>query len=135
MSNILLRIGLVALGSAIGGVARWSIGLVAARILGTAFPFGTLLINLSGCLFLGWFLIKISETEPETSVIWIQPDNLRLAIAVGFLGAFTTFSTFEWELHALVRDGNRWAATFYIFGSLFFGFLAIRFGTLLARYL
>jgi len=129
-----MQIALIAFGSALGGLARWGVGLASARYLGTAFPYGTLIVNLAGSLFLGWIMTALSERDPGSMVAWLRPDDLRLAIAVGFTGAFTTFSTFEWEAHVLVRDGDRWAATIYLFGSLFLGLLAVRCGILLARY-
>lgn len=129
-----MQILLVALGSALGGIARWSVGLACARFLGTAFPYGTLIINLTGCLFLGWIMTVLSERETGNVVAWLRPDDLRLAIAVGFTGAYTTFSTFEWESQGLLRDGHGWAATVYLVGSLVLGLLAVRCGILLARY-
>jgi CrcB protein len=62
-----------------------------------------------------------------------QSDNVRLAIGVGVLGAFTTFSTFEFETHALFEDGRWLPALANIFVSLFVGLLAVRAGLLLAR--
>lgn len=134
MTRVLVQGALVALGSSAGGVLRWGIGLAAARWLGTAFPYGTLIINVTGSLFLGWILTVLSERESGNVVAWLRSDDLRLAIAVGFTGAYTTFSTFEWESNGLLRDGDRGAAMIYLSGSLFLGLLAVRCGILLARY-
>lgn len=134
MTRVLVQVGMVALGSSVGGVLRWGVGLAAVRWLGTAFPYGTLFINLSGSLFLGWIMTALSERDTGNVVAWLRPEDLRLAIAVGFTGAYTTFSTFEWESHGLLRDGDGWAATSYLSGSLFLGLLAVRCGILLARY-
>lgn len=133
--RILVQVGLVALGSSLGGLARWGIGIVAARWLGTAFPYGTLIINLSGSLFLGWILTVLSERMTEGADTWWRPDDLRLAIGVGFTGAFTTFSTFQWESHGMLREGNGSGGAIYLIGSVLLGLLAIRCGILLARYI
>ncbi|HLW64199.1 MAG TPA: CrcB family protein [Gemmataceae bacterium] len=132
--KVLMQIALVALGSSIGGLARWGVSLAAGRILGTAFPWGTLFINLSGSFFLGWFTTVLDNRLVATGdKWWIQPADLRLMIAVGFTGAYTTFSTFEYESHKMLGDGDRLAAATYIAGSVFLGLLAVRVGTMLAR--
>jgi CrcB protein len=130
-----VQVGLVALGSALGGVARWGVGLASARLLGTAFPYGTFLINVSGSFFLGWFLTVLGERSGWAVASWFHPDELRLAVAVGFTGAYTTFSTFEWESHGLLRDGDGLAATAYILGSVLLGLVAVRIGAIVARYI
>jgi CrcB protein len=131
--HLLVQIGLVALGSALGGLARWGVGVGIGRWLGTGFPYGTLFINLSGSLFLGWFSAVLAKHVLSESA-WLQPDDLKLMVAVGFTGAYTTFSTFEYESHELLRDGDGLAATTYMFVSLMLGLLAVRFGVLLARW-
>jgi len=134
MVRVVSQIGLVALGSAMGGLARWGLTTAAGRVLGTAFPWGTLLVNLSGSLFLGWFMTVVSERLPSAAVGWLRPDDLRLMVAVGFTGAFTTFSTFQYESHGLLRDGDGLSGTTYMLGSVFLGLLAVRFGMLLGRW-
>jgi CrcB protein len=130
---LLVRIGLVAFGSAIGGLLRWGVGEAAGRWLGTTFPYGTFFINISGSLFLGWFMTLLSEKVVLSEGSWLRPDDLRLMIAVGFTGAYTTFSTFEHESHSLLRDGDGLLAMTYLFASVFLGLLAVRLGILLAR--
>ena len=132
--RLLFQIGLVALGSALGGLARWGVSTGSARLLGTAFPWGTFIINLSGSLFLGWFSTILSERLVLGQTSWLRPDDLRLMVAVGFTGAYTTFSTFEYESHGLLRDGDGLAGMAYMFGSLFLGLVAVRCGILLARW-
>jgi CrcB protein len=127
------QIGLVALGSALGGLSRWGVGLVAARWLGAALPIGTFIINISGSLFLGWFLTVLTTRVSAFENRWLHPDDLRLLVAVGFAGAYTTFSTFEWESYGLLRDGDELAATIYMCGSVVLGLIAVRIGVLLAR--
>jgi CrcB protein len=106
----------------------------AARLFGTAFPWGTFFINVSGSLFLGWFTTVLSDRLMLSESSWLRPDDLRLMVAVGFTGAYTTFSTFEYESHGLLRDGDGMAGMAYIFGSIFLGLLAVRFGILLAHW-
>jgi CrcB protein len=132
--RLLVQIGLVALGSAAGGLARWGVSTGAARVLGTTFPWGTFLINTSGCLFLGWFITELSDRLLPSEGLWLRADDLRLMVAVGFTGAYTTFSTFEYESDKLLRDGDGLLGTAYIFASVFLGLLALRCGILLARW-
>lgn len=131
--RLLFQIGLVALGSACGGLLRWGVGTGAARLLGTALPYGTFIINVSGSLFLGWFLTVLADHMILSEHPWLRPDDLRLMIAVGFTGAYTTFSTFEWEAHGLLRDGETSAGTLYLVASVVLGLLAVRWGVTLAR--
>jgi fluoride exporter len=65
---------------------------------------------------------------------WINIDDLRLLLAVGFTGAYTTFSTYELESHNLFRDGDTLKGMIYMFGSVFVGLAAVRIGVLLARW-
>jgi fluoride exporter len=118
---------LVALGSALGGLARWAIGLAAASLIGSRFPWGTLAINVSGCLFLGWFGTLLGER------LWPSAETLRLLVIVGFTGAFTTFSTFEFETNSLLRNGDNLLAMSYLFASIALGLLAVRLGMILAH--
>lgn len=129
----LIQIGLVAVGSACGGLARWGVATVAARWLGTSFPYGTFLINMSGSFFLGWFLTVLSERLPLSETSWIRPEDLRLLFAVGFAGAYTTFSTYEFESHSLLSDGQRLLAMIYMIGSVVLGLLAVQLGIAMGR--
>jgi CrcB protein len=130
--KVLTQVLLVAVGSTLGGLARWGVSLAAGRLFGTAFPVGTLIINLSGSLFLGWFMTVVTDRLPGAGNWRIRPEDLRLMVAVGFTGAYTTFSTFEYESDKLLRDGDNLAAASYIAGSVFLGLLAVRAGARLA---
>ena len=91
----------IALGSALGGTARyWCYGLM-ARMLGETFPWGTLAVNVIGCSFIGVFA---TLTGPEGR--WLAPSSLRMFVMTGVCGGFTTFSTFSLETLNLARDGQ-----------------------------
>lgn len=130
--KLLYQAMLVASGSALGGLARWGVASISGRLFGTAFPWGTFLINMSGCLLLGWFYAVISEQLAAGKSAWLHVDDLRLVIAVGFAGAFTTFSTFELETYQLMRDGEPLKGMAYPLASVVLGFLAVRLGVLIA---
>ncbi len=118
---------LVGAGGFFGAIARYGIARLCAHLFGIAFPWGTFVINVSGSFLLGLIATLASER------ILAHSDQLRLAIAIGFLGAYTTFSTFEYETHGLVLDGKWMYALANIAGSVLLGFLAIRLGILLVR--
>jgi fluoride exporter len=131
MLETLFRIGFVAIGSAIGGVLRWGIGTWIGRLAGGAFPFGTLFINITGSLFLGWFYTRLENWTPVGR--WITPDHLRLLFAIGLAGGYTTFSSFEWEGYSLIRDNESLLGTIYFVGSVVIGLIAVRIGVALGK--
>jgi CrcB protein len=131
---LIVQCGLVAFGSAVGGLLRWGITTASGRWLGTRLPYGTFFINISGCLFLGWFATLLADRLLAQSLSWLSEDDLRLLVAVGFTGGYTTFSTFEYESNALLSRGDGFAGMTYVFGSVFLGLLAVRLGVLLARW-
>jgi CrcB protein len=128
MTQFLYHAFLVAAGSAVGGLARWLIGMAAAALFGTSFPWGTLIINLSGCLFLGWLGTLLADR------VLPGADEVRLILAVGFCGAYTTFSTFEQEADQLFKDSDGTLGLLYLGASVFLGLMAIRLGVYLARH-
>jgi CrcB protein len=123
-----VQIGLVAAGSALGGVTRWGVSVWFDRRFGTAFPYGTLFINLTGSLFLGWVLAVLPRPLTVPDDWWVRPDDLRVLVGVGFTGAYTTFSTFEIETYTLLRDDRWFAGSAYVALSVFLGLLAVRLG-------
>jgi len=111
-----LRLALIAIFGAIGTLARYGLqGVVQVRTAST-FPFGTLLVNLTGCFLLGLigqFTLKHMVISPD----W------RMAIAIGFFGGYTTFSSFGWETAKMLEAGE-WAwATAYVGASVMAGLL------------
>lgn len=106
----------------LGSVARFGVAVLFARLgLATAFPLGTLVINVVGSLALG-LLLGWGAARGGL------PEHLRLAIGVGFLGAFTTFSTFTVEADAIVREGSTARALAYVVLSVVLGLAAARVG-------
>ncbi|MBD2292899.1 fluoride efflux transporter CrcB [Anabaena sphaerica FACHB-251] len=118
----------ISLGAIAGALSRYYLTLWFAQRLGINFPYGTFFINLSGCLAMGFFTTLAAE-----KVAIISPE-LRLMLATGFLGAYTTFSTYGLESLALIRNGNLLTATSYWLGSAILGIICIQLGVFLARF-
>ena len=111
----------VGLGGFVGANARYLMsGWVASRF-GAAFPYGTYVINLTGSFILGFFLAFAEDRA------WIAP-SLRLLFAVGFVGAYTTFSTFEYELIRLLQERELLLGGLYLIGSVLTGGIAVVLG-------
>jgi CrcB protein len=127
MPSVLARILLVAAGGAVGAVCRWALaGLVHSRLPESTFPWGTLAVNILGCLVIG-FLWPLVEERPVLS------PEARLLVLVGLLGAFTTFSTFSLETMELVSAGRWLGAGLNVLGSVAVGLVAVAAGMALAR--
>jgi len=97
--SIVNEILVISLGAILGANARWVISRYAARILGPVFPYGTLVINVSGSFVVGFFMIWATER------VLLDP-RWRLLVVVGFCGAFTTFSSFSFETMAYFEQGQ-----------------------------
>jgi len=109
----------------LGAMSRYFVATMCARVFGTAFPIGTFVINISGSLFLGWFFAVTRGRLPVSDVIY-------LAVAVGFIGTYTTFSTFMLESSRQLEDGSGIKAILNLMGSILVGLLAVRVGMALA---
>lgn len=118
---------LVGLGGFVGANARFVVARVVGAAFETKFPLGTFVINVTGRFLLGVLGTIVAQRVMPNS------ESMRLALGVGFLGAFTTFSTFEFETHALFDDGSWLTATTNMFASLFVGLLAVRAGIVVAK--
>lgn len=119
---------LIALGGALGSIARYWIGAVVASRLGTRFPYGTLIVNLSACVVIG-FVLAFLTRRAGMSEGWFY------LIPVGFVGAYSTFSTYEWETLALLRAGAFLSAAVYAVVSLILGLGAVWCGMMAAEML
>jgi fluoride exporter len=121
-SKMILQFLAIGLASSLGGMLRYAVTLLLPN---SAFPFATLLINVSGSLFLGWFATVFKDRMPPIS------DATYLAIATGFVGAYTTFSTYMLETDKMVRDDEWVRSAAYLVGSLILGLIAVRAGFVL----
>lgn len=116
----------VAVGAAAGGVSRYYLSLAVHHRIGAAFPWGTLLVNVTGSLLLG-FLMRYALATPTLSA------EMRLLLTTGFCGGYTTFSTFSYETAMLLEDGQYERAVTYALGSVVVALIATACGFLLAR--
>ena len=116
----------VAIGSALGGVSRYLFGGLVQRVTGVVFPLGTLLINVTGSLLIG-FIIRYGADSAA-----ITPEA-RAFIAIGFCGGYTTFSTFSYETIALLEDGELGRAAAYVVLSVVVSLAATWAGMVAAR--
>ncbi|MBT2618994.1 MULTISPECIES: fluoride efflux transporter CrcB [unclassified Bacillus (in: firmicutes)] len=109
-----MKLLLVMLGGFLGTLCRYGFGIWIPTYKG--FPLGTLVINLVGCLFLGWFITSVSHRKK------IRPE-FTFVIGTGFIGSFTTFSTFSVESIHLFQDGHVLLALLYILSTTLLGLL------------
>lgn len=116
----------VMIAGAAGTLCRWGVGRWARHALGAGFPFGTLIVNVVGCLLFG-FLMQLAVNGVA------MPRAVRTGITVGFLGAFTTFSTFGYETFDLLRQGAWLHAALNGSANLVLGLLAVWGGISAAR--
>ena len=116
---------LVGAGGFVGAILRYVVGLVLVPRMTTPFPVHTFLINVSGSLVLG---VIMGAAETRGLAPWVRP-----ALAVGVLGAFTTFSTFGWETIALVERGETAMASAYVLASVALGLVAVVMGVAVGR--
>ena len=116
----------VAIGGALGATARYLINILPLANLFEKFPFPTFFINISGSFLIGFLLVLLTDKFTTNG-------NLRLAVLVGFLGAFTTFSTFELEIFDLVRERYFAIAFLYLMLSVSVGFIGVLGGVWLAK--
>jgi fluoride exporter len=116
----------IAVAGALGALARYGLDGAVSRRFPTAFPWGTFVVNISGALVLG-FLVTVM-TEQLTTAPW-----LRSVLAIGFLGAYTTFSTLQYETYRLLEDGALGLAAANVGGSAVAGLVAVYLGVVAGR--
>ncbi len=117
---------MIALGGALGSLARYGVALWVQQRVGGAFPSGTFLVNVSGCLIMGVVMTLLTEGGA------FDP-NWRFLVPIGFIGAYTTFSTFEMETFRAVEEGGLLIALSNIVFSVIVGFLALWLGVVATR--
>lgn len=116
----------IALGGSLGALARVWMGTALAGRMGTKFPYGTLIINVSACMIIG-FSLAFLNSRAEINPAW------RYLIPTGFVGAYSTFSTFEWEIFSNLQLGSMMIAGSYLTLSIILGLIGVWCGALLAR--
>ena len=117
---------LIAAGGALGSIARYWVGSTIAGRAGIKFPYGTLVVNISACIVIGFTLTYLGK-RADLNPAW------RFLVAVGFIGAYSTFSTYEWETLSTLRSGAFALAALYAVGSLILGLAATWCGAALAE--
>lgn len=117
---------LVAVGGAIGSVCRYVVGIGAGRLLGTGFPFGTLIVNITGSFVMGLFIEMLAAKFNGS-------ESLRLFVAVGILGGFTTLSSFSLDSIVLFERGAIVASAAYVGASIVLSLAALVAGLQLVR--
>ncbi len=122
------RYVLTGIGGFLGAVARLWVGTAVTDRLGARFPFGTFVINLSGCLLIGIALTVLNQ-RTHLSPGW------RFFFPIGFIGAYTTFSSFEYETLASLQAGHPGTAALYVGLSVLLGFAFVWLGVALGRLL
>lgn len=116
----------ISVGAVVGANARYFVGLWAAQQFGAAFPYGTLIINVSGSFAIALILTVLTDRVVDDPA-W------RLMLATGFCGGYTTFSTYAFEAMTLIRQGSYAPAGLYVVGSSALALVGIAVGTVVAR--
>jgi CrcB protein len=117
---------LIVVGGGAGSLARYLAGVAIMGRTGGRFPWGTLVVNVSGSFLIGLLMTWLTERY-AVHPYW------RLLLVVGFLGGYTTFSSFEWETWSAAREGGGWLALANVVGSVTLGYLAVWLGATIAR--
>ena len=116
----------IAVAGALGTLSRYWLGTVVNRIFGSEFPYGTLVINVLGCLIIGYFMYVALNTADFNPI-------LTTAFTIGFLGAFTTFCTFSYETIKLIENGSWFSAMINIMLNITIGLFSTIFGFFLGK--
>ena len=120
-----MRYWLVFLGGGLGSLTRYVAGTAIMVRYGGLFPLGTMVINVTGSFLIGLLMTLFTER-------WHLDPYWRMALVVGFLGGYTTFSSFEYETYRAVRDGGQWLGLLNVTGSVLLGYLAVWTGAVVA---
>jgi len=123
---MLIDIVLVAIGGALGAVARYMFSISPLKTITNHFPFPTFSVNIIGSFLIGLGMIYFTNRAGDN-------EAMKLALFAGFLGSFTTFSAFQFEIYELIKDGNHMTALLYAFGSVAVGLIGLFLGTIAGR--
>ena len=124
----MLKYLVIGAGGFAGAIARYAVAVWIGQRWGRGFPLGTFAINVSGSFLIGLLMYLMTEK------LLVNP-QWRLFLIVGFLGAYTTFSTFEYETGELIKDGEWMFAMLNVAGSVIAGFIALKTGEIIAKIL
>ncbi|BAY78787.1 CrcB protein [Nostoc linckia NIES-25] len=116
----------IAIGAIPGAVSRYYVTEFCKRAIGTNFPYGTFIINFTGCLLMGFFFTLFKGIKGF-------PAEMDLLVRTGFLGAYTTFSTYGYDTLTLWRNGKQGSTIFYLAGSAILAVVGIILGRYLAQ--
>jgi len=119
---------LIGAGGFLGAIARYAAAYMIGLKWGKVFPVGTFVVNVTGCFMIGLLMTLFTEK-------YMAPPQWRLFLVVGFLGAYTTFSTFEYETNGLLRDGEWLLAGMNVALSVIAGFAALKIGDVIGKLL
>lgn len=117
---------IIGLGGFAGAISRYIVALWIGERWGRSFPLGTLAVNISGCFLIGLLMSLFLER-------WAVNPQWRSFLVIGFLGAYTTFSTFEYETGGLLKDGELYYAAANVAVSVLLGFAALKLGEVIAK--
>ena len=120
-----MRYWIVFLGGGLGSLTRYVAGSAIMTRYGGIFPLGTMIINITGSFLIGLLMTLLTER-------WHLDPIWRMALVVGFLGGYTTFSSFEYETYRTIRDGGQWLGLLNIAGSVLLGYTAVWAGAVVA---
>jgi len=126
VSQIFTHALLAAAGGALGTVGRYFVGLFAERLWGPNFPWGTLIVNVAGSLMIGLLVEAVARAMNQSA-------DMRVFIVTGFLGGFTTFSSFSLDTMNMLERGDVVPALLYVLGSLIIAFAAVFAGLAIGR--
>ena len=121
----MLKYLVIGLGGFMGAIARYAVGIFIGSRFGVRFPYGTFVINMSGCLLIGFIMALLQRST--ASAFW------RYLIPIGFIGAFTTFSTFEYETFRAIQDGEILIGGLNVALSVIVGFFSVWVGSLIGK--
>lgn len=128
LENPTLRVPIaISLGAIAGALSRYYLTIWFTKHFGFSFPYGTFFINITGCFAMGFF-----ATLAMQKTVFISPE-IKLIVTTGFLGAYTTFSTFGLDTVGLLQGGHWLSATVYFLGSTILGIISVQLGLMIAR--
>lgn len=117
---------MIGLGGAMGAIARYQVAAMIQARIPAGFPWGTFVVNISGCLLMGIVMVLLSDRL-------VANPNWRFLIPIGFIGAYTTFSTFEMETFRAISEGAWLVGGLNVVSSVVAGYAALWLGVVLAR--